>query len=165
MSSTRAKLAAAAASVGVLVLGWQIGTAGGRTAAAATTTPATTTTGSTTSGTTSGTGTTSSSSSSTTTAAATGWKSGTYTGSTQTNRYGSITVTVTITNGKITDVSAQASAADSHSQRINSQAIPQLKSTVIAAQSADVSTVSGATYTSDSYLTSLQSALDQAKQS
>ena len=45
---------------------------------------------------------------------------------------------------------------------MRTRAEPILRAEVLAAQSADVSMVSGATYTSRAYLTSLQSALDQA---
>jgi len=46
--------------------------------------------------------------------------------------------------------------------QISNSAAPILRSEVLSSQSARVSTVGGATYTSDAYLTSLQSALDQA---
>ena len=47
-------------------------------------------------------------------------------------------------------------------QEINSYALPVLAQEALAAQSADIDHVSGATVTSDGYLQSLQSALDQA---
>jgi uncharacterized protein with FMN-binding domain len=47
-------------------------------------------------------------------------------------------------------------------QEINAQALPILVKETLSAQSAKVDMVSGATYTSDGYLTSLQSALDRA---
>jgi uncharacterized protein with FMN-binding domain len=47
------------------------------------------------------------------------------------------------------------------SQQISSYVAPQLQSEVLSAQSANVNTISGATYTSEGYLQSLQSALDQ----
>jgi uncharacterized protein with FMN-binding domain len=47
-------------------------------------------------------------------------------------------------------------------QEINSYAIPQLDQETVNAQSANIDTVSGATYTSDGYRQSLQSALDAA---
>ena len=171
--STRAALASAVASLGVLVLGWQVGTAGGQTVTAApiaATSTATGQTSTTTSTTAAGTTTSTSSAPATTTttaaqAAATstgGLTDGTYTGATATNRYGSVKVTITVSGGKVTAVNATANANDNHSAEINTQAVPVLKSETLAAQSADLSTVSGATYTSDSYVTSLQSALDQA---
>ena len=47
-------------------------------------------------------------------------------------------------------------------QQINSYALPQLVSETLSAQSASIDMVSGATYTSQGYLQSLQSAIDQA---
>ena len=71
-------------------------------------------------------------------------------------------MTVTLANGKITNVTYTTTVRDNHSAQIEARAIPTLKAAVLAANSADVSTVSGATYTSDKYLSSLQSALDKA---
>lgn len=80
-----------------------------------------------------------------------------------THRYGSVTVTVTISGGKITNVTSNVvSDGQGKSNQINSSAVPTIKARVIAANSASVSTVSGATYTTGAYLTSLQSALSQA---
>ncbi len=53
--------------------------------------------------------------------------------------------------------------AAERSQYLSSQAGPLLQSQTISAQSAQIDGVSGATYTSQSYQQSLQSALDQAK--
>lgn len=83
-------------------------------------------------------------------------------GGTVTHKYGTVTVTVTITAGKITNVSARTTTVDSKSASITQSALPVLRSRVLAAGSASVNTVSGATYTSNAYLTSLQSALDKA---
>jgi uncharacterized protein with FMN-binding domain len=47
-------------------------------------------------------------------------------------------------------------------QQINARALPVLVQETLDAQSADIDMVSGATYTSDGYTESLQSALDQA---
>ena len=47
--------------------------------------------------------------------------------------------------------------------QINSYAIPQLNSEATAAGSANIDSVSGATYTSQGYIGSLQSALDKLK--
>ncbi len=64
---------------------------------------------------------------------------------------------------KITNVSfVQLTAFDGRSQQINSDAAPILLQETLSAQSAKIDTVSGATYTSDGYEQSLQSALDQA---
>ena len=87
----------------------------------------------------------------------------TVTGDTVQTRWGPVQVKITVTNGKITDVTAVQSPSDNpRDQEINSYALPQLKSEALAAQSAKIDTVSGATYTSDGYRQSLQSALDSA---
>ncbi|WP_406433760.1 FMN-binding protein [Streptomyces sp. NBC_00631] len=87
----------------------------------------------------------------------------TVTGDTVQTRWGPVQVKVTIKNGKITDVTAvQYPTENPRDQQINSYAIPQLRSEALAAQSASIDTVSGATYTSEGYQQSLQSALDSA---
>ena len=156
---------AAFASAGILAAGWQIGTSNGQAVPSTTTTTQGTTSASepTTDPTTEPiteptTDTTQPTTDTTTTA------SGTFTGTTATHRFGSVTVTVTLTDGEITALSEDVvSDGDHHSDRINDQAIPMIRSEVLAANSADVSTIGGATYTTDAYLTSLQSALDQAR--
>ena len=71
---------------------------------------------------------------------------------------------ITVTSGQISNVvTLQSPTKDRKSVGINQRATPTLNSEVLSAQSADIDTVSGATYTSDSYKTSLQSAIDQAK--
>ena len=92
---------------------------------------------------------------------ATGTK--TVTGDTVQTRWGPVQVRVTIKNGKITDVTAVQYPQDNpRDQEINSYALPQLRSEALSAQSASIDTVSGATYTSQGYQQSLQSALDSA---
>ncbi|MFJ3420349.1 MULTISPECIES: FMN-binding protein [unclassified Streptomyces] len=87
----------------------------------------------------------------------------TVTGETAQTRWGPVQVRITLTNGRITDVSAVQSPSDNpRDQEINSYALPELRREVLAAQSAKIDTVSGATYTSDGYRQSLQSALDSA---
>jgi len=77
--------------------------------------------------------------------------------------FGTVQVQVTFQNGQITDVQPLQMPNDrSLSQQIAQYAAPQLRSEVLSAQSAQVNTISGATYTSLGYLQSLQSALDQA---
>ncbi|MEU1178365.1 FMN-binding protein [Streptomyces sp. NPDC005820] len=102
--------------------------------------------------------------SSTSSASAGSGKGGTtVTGDSVQTRWGPVQVRVTVQNGKITDVTAVTYPQDNpRDQEINSYAIPQLRSEALAAQSADIDTVSGATYTSDGYRQSLQSALDSA---
>jgi uncharacterized protein with FMN-binding domain len=76
--------------------------------------------------------------------------------------FGVVQVQLTFQNGKITDVQALQMPSDQrHSSEISSYAAPQLRSEVLQAQSAQIDTVSGATYTSMGYIQSLQSALDQ----
>jgi uncharacterized protein with FMN-binding domain len=75
-------------------------------------------------------------------------------------RYGPVQVQVTLTSGRITAVRAlQSPSSDSRSQQINAYAIPVLNQEALAAGSASIDLVSGATYTSNGYLASLQSAL------
>jgi uncharacterized protein with FMN-binding domain len=70
---------------------------------------------------------------------------------------------VTIANGRITDVAVLAyNDGDPRSAEISQAAIPTLKQEVLSRQTAAVDAVSGATYTSNAYLASLQSALDKA---
>ena len=99
-----------------------------------------------------------------TTAAATQVADGAYVGVVDTNRWGNMQVQVVYSGSQITDVQiVQYPDGDNKSVRINSRALPTLISESISSQSADVSTVSGATYTSVSYRVSLQSAIDNAK--
>ena len=84
-------------------------------------------------------------------------------GASEMTRYGVVQVQVVITGGAITDVTAlQYPQSEREDIRINSRAIPQLRAQVIKAQSAKIDGVSGATFTTDGYVTSLQSALDAA---
>jgi uncharacterized protein with FMN-binding domain len=89
---------------------------------------------------------------------------GTYSGSSVPTRYGDVQVEITVAGGKISDVKPlQLTNAEQRSVDISNQAAPILRSEVLAAQSANVATVSGATYTTQGYLGSLQSAIDKAK--
>lgn len=89
---------------------------------------------------------------------------GVYTGAATPTRYGTVQVQVTVQGGRISDVSVpQYPQGGGRTQAINSRAIPQLVAETTSAQSATIDMVSGATYTSDGYLASLQSALDQAR--
>jgi uncharacterized protein with FMN-binding domain len=93
----------------------------------------------------------------------TGATDGTYAGSTVNTRFGPVQVQVTIAGGAITDVTAlQLTNTDGRSVQISNYASPILAQEVLSSQSAQVSNVGGATYTSQAYLQSLQSALDQA---
>jgi uncharacterized protein with FMN-binding domain len=76
--------------------------------------------------------------------------------------YGPVQVTVTVSGARITAVTATGPNENPVSTLINSDAIPKLNAQVMAAQSADIAGVSGATLTSPAYKKSLQAALDQA---
>lgn len=78
-------------------------------------------------------------------------------------KYGPVQVRITLTGSKITNATAvQYPDETARSKDINSTAVPKLNQETLAAQSAAIDTVSGATYTSAGYKQSLQSALDQA---
>ena len=95
---------------------------------------------------------------------ATTLKDGTYTGHVSSNRYESIKVTAVIQNGKLVSANMSASNTDEpRSDQINELAAPKLNKQAVAAQSANIDGVSGASDTSESYIQSLQSALDQAR--
>ncbi|HXZ99953.1 MAG TPA: FMN-binding protein [Candidatus Binatia bacterium] len=93
----------------------------------------------------------------------TGLKNGTYTGQNAANFYGPVQVQVVISGGRITDVKIVQQPSDNpQSAYIASVAIPYLRQEVLQAQSAQVQIISGATFDSQSYMQSVQSALDQA---
>jgi len=97
------------------------------------------------------------------TSSATTTKSKTVTGPAVSTRYGNVQLKVTISGGKITDIQAvQLPSQDPKSSQISSYAEPQLRQSALSAQSANINVVSGATYTSQGYMTALQSALDSA---
>ena len=86
-----------------------------------------------------------------------------FTGSVASTAYGPMQVRITVTGGKLTKVTAlQLPNDNSRDQEIAGFAVPQLTQEALAAQSAHVDSVSGATYTSEGYTQSLQSALDKA---
>lgn len=184
---TRAAVSAALASAGILLAGWQSGTyvedTGSRAASTSAGTNGTTgssaagsagtgTTGSAGAGTTgsTGTGTTGSAGSGTgsgtaaePTTGAAAKAGGTYAGSVVQTRFGAVQVQITVKAGAITEVEAlQLTDDDRKSVQISNRAAPLLRSEVLAAQSADVQTIGGATVTSDAYLNSLQAAIDAA---
>lgn len=91
------------------------------------------------------------------------YKNGTYTGSAADAFYGYIQVQAVISGGRITDVVFLQYPSDrSTSISINTQAMPYLKQEALAAQSAQVDIVSGATDSSMAFQQSLASALSQA---
>lgn len=89
--------------------------------------------------------------------------SSTFTGTAAQTRWGPVQVEITVEAGKISAVSVvQYPNENPRDQEINASALPILVEETTQAQSADIDMVSGATYTSEGYLQSLQSALDQA---
>jgi uncharacterized protein with FMN-binding domain len=99
--------------------------------------------------------------STTTQPAATGTR--TVTGDDVPNRYGDVQVAVAFNGTQIVDVKALQMPFDrARSQDISTQAAPLLHDEVIQAQSAQIDTIGGATYTSDSYAQSVQSAIDKS---
>lgn len=87
----------------------------------------------------------------------------TATGQTITTRYGPVQVRITETAGRLTDVAAiQLPSDQSRSREIAANAVPILRREALRADSAQIDVVSGATYTSEGYAQSLQSALDNA---
>ncbi len=84
-------------------------------------------------------------------------------GPTSQTRYGPVQIQVTITGKKITAVKTlQHPSDDNRSIQIAADALPQLRAETLTAQSAQINSVSGATYTSEGYQRSLQGALDLA---
>jgi uncharacterized protein with FMN-binding domain len=76
--------------------------------------------------------------------------------------YGELSVTITVRGTEITNVSVPVlRTAEPYSQQLAEQVLPMLKHEVLAAHSARINTVSGATYTSQAYADSIQSALDK----
>jgi uncharacterized protein with FMN-binding domain len=87
----------------------------------------------------------------------------TVTGAVAQTEYGVVQVRLTVANGKITKAEAIQAPKGGTSDQKTALAIPKLNEEAVAAQSADIDAVSGATYTSGGYKQSLQSALDKAK--
>lgn len=87
---------------------------------------------------------------------------GTYTGYAYDTPYGAMQVEVVISGGSIADVYWVQLPQDQRSLRINDQAAPILVAEALEAQSASVDSVSGASFTSEGFRQSLQSALDEA---
>ncbi|MFJ3380722.1 FMN-binding protein [Curtobacterium sp. NPDC090217] len=151
----RAVVGGIVSSIAVLVIGWQLGGELAVTAPSQSTTSGSSASGSGSSG----------SGSSGSTASGTGGSSvsGTFTGDATQTRYGPVQVRITVADGKITDVTAlQLTDHDGRSVQISQQAAPILRQEALAAQSASIQAVSGATFTSEGYTTSLQSAIDKA---
>ena len=84
------------------------------------------------------------------------------TGPTEQYGYGELAVTVTVNGNRITNAAVPTlQTAEPYSQQLAQQVIPMLKSQVLAADGPSINGVSGATYTSQAYATSVQGALDK----
>ena len=83
-------------------------------------------------------------------------------GATEQFGYGQLAVEVTVSGSRITNVTVPVlHTLDPTSQQLSTQAIPMLRSQVLAADGAHIDGVSGATFTSQAYVNSVQAALDQ----
>lgn len=90
-------------------------------------------------------------------------KDGTYTGNSEDTQYGPVQVRATVSSGKLTEVAVlQVPDNGRYEDQIVTVALPILRSEALSKQSANIDIVSGATFTSQGYAQSLQSALDQA---
>lgn len=88
----------------------------------------------------------------------------TVTGTAVSTRYGPVQVQLTVSGTTITAATAISyPTGDRRSAQINTSAVPVLEQETVAAQSATVDAVSGASYTSQGYVQSLQSAIDQIR--
>ena len=88
-------------------------------------------------------------------------KDGTFTGPSVNVNYGNVQVKITVVNGRITDAVA-VKAPSGKNDRYTNMAVPVLKQQTLKAQSANIQGVSGASYTSYGWFTSLQGALAAA---
>ncbi|MEU4557668.1 FMN-binding protein [Actinoplanes sp. NPDC023936] len=88
----------------------------------------------------------------------------TYTGDVVQTQQGDVQVSITVADGKITAVTVPVyPSGSSRHEEISARSIPVLVQETLDAQSADIDSVSGATFTSGGYKESLQSALDAAQ--
>jgi uncharacterized protein with FMN-binding domain len=84
------------------------------------------------------------------------------TGPTEQYGYGELAVRVSLSGNRITNVTVPTlQTAEAYSQQLAQQVIPMLRSQVLAADGPHINGVSGATYTSQAYATSVQAALDK----
>ncbi|MBK3567852.1 MULTISPECIES: FMN-binding protein [unclassified Streptomyces] len=87
----------------------------------------------------------------------------TITGTATQTEYGVVQVRLTVANGKITKAEAIQAPKGGTSDQKTALSVPKLNQEVVATQSADITSVTGATYTSGGYIKSLQSAIDKLK--
>jgi uncharacterized protein with FMN-binding domain len=89
---------------------------------------------------------------------------GTYAGTSVVTQFGDVQVQIVVSGGRVSDATTPVlTGNEGRSEQINNQAAPILRAELLASQSAKIASVSGATYTSDAYISSLQAALDKAK--
>jgi uncharacterized protein with FMN-binding domain len=87
---------------------------------------------------------------------------GTFPGADVVTKFGDVQVSLTLSRGRIVDVQWLKLPFDRpRSQSISQQASPILRSEVLSAQSAHINVLSGATYTSEAWANSVQSALNR----
>jgi len=165
----RAALGGIFASAAVLGIGWQFGSAAATTFAAHAAGSATTTAPSATTAPAAAPSAAASAapapapSASAGAAQTTTGRSGTFVGDVASTPFGDMQVEIIVSSGKITDVKAlKLTDQGGRSVQISNYAAPILRTEALKAQSAKIDSVSGATYTSDGYATSLQSAIDKA---
>ena len=97
-------------------------------------------------------------------ATASSLRNGTFTGNSANTRYGPVKVRITVSGGRISAVDiVDVPQGNPRDVEINNFAVPVLQNETLSTQSAQIDFVSGATFTSDGYTRSLQSALDKAK--
>jgi uncharacterized protein with FMN-binding domain len=159
---TRATLSGIFASVAILVVGWQAGTA-----VVSSTTASTVPVSGGASAATTGTAAPASAAPGASAAPAAPVShasvSGSFTGKSVDTPFGSVQVQIVVAAGKITDIKPlHLTDYGGRSVEISNQAVPMLHDEVLQSQSSQVSSIGGATYTSDGYLTSVQSAIDKA---
>lgn len=91
-------------------------------------------------------------------------KDGTYTGKSTSTEWGDVQVKITVASGKITQITVLKHPTGGKSDEINSRSLPTYKQEALAAQSANINQVSGATETYKGFTGSLQSTINQAEE-
>ncbi|MEK1399286.1 FMN-binding protein [Limosilactobacillus fermentum] len=91
-------------------------------------------------------------------------KDGTYPGKSTSTEWGDVQVKITVASGKITQITVLKHPTGGKSDEINSRSLPTYKQEALAAQSANINQVSGATETYKGFTGSLQSAINQAEE-
>jgi len=84
-------------------------------------------------------------------------------GSPESFPYGTIQVEVVMRGGRIANVVTVQAPSDGYSAQVAGFSLPRLRQEVLQAQSAHIDVVSGASYDSQAYAQSVQSALDRAR--